>query len=258
MNEPVDAGLPQVPTRTGKVELNDAPERYGGFAAAGLLRLTASPVPAEFEGKPVRRDERRFASPEALLDTWKDAEDIVFASEKNDVRSEILGEGEAQLRMNITRAKEEAAALIARSEPQEGEALSDYFVPYNADPKTLEVFSPGQGEEASVNYVDERGNIGVATNPTLAKIAALSNFYGRLSRNPAAQRAFLKGIVDAGKTEDGRAENLVLARAVAAFGAVYMAKYPMMVKDPRAHIEFYLAQNNLGSLAENLASLERT
>ncbi len=248
-----------LPTQnSGRIELEQDPERYGRFAAAGLLRLTSSPLPVEFVDKPVRRDEQRFASPEMFARVWERAEAVVFDPRHAAVLSEILGETEEAVREQIEIIKGQTVDLIRRHEPKEGEVASDFFAPYNADPTTVEVLIGYEGgeEQGTAVYHDET-HLGASRNMVLAKLATLSNFYGRLSRRPDVQKAFLKGIVDAGKTEDARAENIVLARAVATLGSLYMAKYPMKESDPRSHGDFYLAENNLGSLASNLSAIDQ-
>ena len=256
MEPPVDTVEPNI----GPVEIEKNPENYGRAAAEGILRLVSGPVPEKFQGETVREDEGRFASPEKFFKVWDRADSTVFDPSHDEILQNILGGNDDSIETRIREIRSQTEALISRYEPKgtAGEQ-TEFFVPFNADPQTLIVLTQSEGPNSDdsigvVEYTDHN-NLGKARNPVLAQLASLSNFYGRLHEKPEAQRAFLKAIVESGKSEDARRESVILAEAVAAFGSIYMAKYPMKEADPQEDEQFYLARNLLGSLQGNLDSI---
>lgn len=231
------------------IDIERAPLEYGRATAEGLSKLIAGPWPEVFGKERARRDEGRFASPQSFWAVWNKAEATVFADMYTKERARVL-EDESGLKEEIERVKEQISPVILKAEEEKGE----FFVPYNADPVTCRVRETEAGGQ--VEYTDQ-ARVGRATNEVLAKLAALSNFHGRMWDNPEAQKEFLKGTLGSPQTAEELTRNYRLARAIAVFGGLYLAKYGMEPTHSEHHMALAQLENMPGNLEVLKAEYER-
>jgi hypothetical protein len=223
------------------------PELYGKSAARGIYDLVQA-WPEGYDLSLAKR-EGRSESGASFLAIWEEKQAIVFDKQFQQLRQELWGEQSEQIENEVLQQMENAKRAIRSL--LEAEGTSVVLAPYNAAPDTCEVSL--QRGFARVRYKDNN-NLGIATNPVRAEVAAGSNMFARMYYKSKAQESYILGLLKIPiESQDQLEERFAITRAIVCMGPVYLASYAM---DPGINPgEHPMARKQLTNLPNNLRTV---
>ena len=223
------------------------PELYGKSAARGIYDLVQA-WPEGYDLSLAKR-EGRSESGASFLAIWDEKQAIVFDKQFRQLRQELWGEQNEHIENEVLQQMEDAKRAIRSLLETEG--TSAVLAPYNAAPDTCEVSL--QRGIARVRYKDNH-NLGIATNPVRAEVAAGSNMFARMYYKSKAQESYALGLLEIPvESEEQLEERFAITRAIVCMGSVYLASYAMdRGINPGEHP---MARKQLTNLPDNLRTV---